>query len=83
MSIYVKMKDCFFSGWGRSEGKVNLYVIECDTQAQAKQIKRAAGQRGEMTQVKILGHCPKGSHHVLVTCEHFNDLGSIWTGSEA
>ncbi len=80
MTVYVKMEDTFFSGWGRSEGKTNLFVVECDTQEQADQICKAAAGRSEMGTTRQLEHCPKDSHQVLVSLEHFNNLGPIWTG---
>lgn len=79
MSIYVKMVDKFMSGWGRAECKTSLYVIECDTQAQADQIKRAAGYRSEMTRIKQVAHCPKSNGGNYVSVSHFNDLGEVWT----
>ena len=80
MTIYVKMKDSFFSDWGQSENRTNLYVIECDTQAQANQIVHAAKQRPEMSRIKQVANEPKSNGAILVSLEHWNDLGPIWTG---
>ena len=81
MSIYVKMVDNFMSGWGDADGKTNLYVVECDTQSQATQIKNAAAQRSEMSSIRQLVKCPKGDTRTLVSLKQFADLGEIWTGA--
>ena len=79
MSTYIKMVDNFFSDWGRAAGKTNLYVIECDTQEQADQIKVAAERRPEMDRVRQVAHEPKSNGAILVTLTHYNSLGQVWT----
>ena len=78
--LYVCMTDKYMSGWGRSENKINKYVIECDNWEQAEQIEEAAHRRPEMKYVNINIRKPYYSPAgYTVTMEHYNDLGSIWT----
>ena len=35
---YVTMTDKFMSGWGRAEGKINKFVVECETREKAETI---------------------------------------------
>lgn len=82
MSIFVAMNDNFMSGWGPAKGKINVYVVECENQAQADQIKRTAAEREEMTRVRQVMHRPRNTRRVLVSLKHFSELGPIWTGEE-
>lgn len=50
---YVTMTDRFFSGWGRAEGKLSKFIIECETYEQAEQIKAVAKTRSEMRYINI------------------------------
>jgi hypothetical protein len=78
MSIYVRMTDSFMSGWGKSQGKSNVHVIECDTRAQADEIEAAANQRTEMNRVMIVSTKPRARKGVIYTRRHYNDLGAVW-----
>lgn len=80
MSIFVSMRDNFMSGWGEAEGKSNVYQVECETQAQADQIKSAAAARSEMSRIKAHPHQRTSDRNTLVTDKRFSELGPIWTG---
>ena len=50
---YVTMTDSFMSGWGRAEGRINKFVVACDSFSQAEIIAMKARQRSEMKYVRI------------------------------
>ena len=78
--IYVSMTDKYLSGWGGSKNKINKYVVECDNREQADQIEMAAHRRPEMKYVNINKNKPYyNPREYMVTLEHYNDLGTIWT----
>lgn len=56
---YVTMIDKFMSGWGKSEGKSNKLVIECETLKQAMQIEEAARKRDEMKYIRVTSSAPR------------------------
>jgi hypothetical protein len=80
MSYYVTMRDTFMSGWGKAEGLINIYQVECDTKEQAEQVAYAGRGRDEMRSVTISeGKPPYYSRRThLVSEKHYNDLGKIW-----
>lgn len=49
----VTMIDRFMSGWGRSKGKNNKFIILCDNIERARELERHAGYRSEMKYVNI------------------------------
>lgn len=53
MAYYVNMNDKFMSGWGGAKHGKSVYVIECDTLAQAEAIEKAAQDRSEMKYIAI------------------------------
>lgn len=57
-NYYVTMTDSFMSDWGRAKGKINKFVVGCDTHLQAKLIHKTAKQRPEMKYVNLLKHKP-------------------------
>ena len=79
--LYVCMTDKAMSGWGRSENKINKYVIACDNWQQAEQIEEAAHRRPEMKYINININKPYyNPANYTVTVEHYSDLGTLWTG---
>ena len=76
--LYVKMIDKFFSGWGMAEGKKSVYVIECQTNAQAQAVAKAAKKRPEMSAIKIQTSMPQVSDTCIVTSTPFEALGKCW-----
>lgn len=76
---YVSMTDKFMSGWGCSEGKINKYVVECETLSEARTIERNANKRSEMKYVNVCSRkpCYPSSTH-LTTLVTYNELGEIW-----
>jgi len=76
--IYVRMTDSFLSGWGNASGLTNVYVIECDTRAQADCIEMAANRRSEMKRVQMVETHPRPRKNILYTDRHFNQLGGAW-----
>jgi hypothetical protein len=80
MAIYVTMTDKFMSGWGEAEGKINKYVIECETQQQAQICAKNAKKRSEMKYINIVSKKPYyNQERYLVSLKKFSELGSIWT----
>lgn len=80
--IQVTMIDKFMSGWGKSTGKVNYLVIECDTQEEAETIERNANLRSEMADVRIINHHKVWPNNVSVSLKHYDELGRIWKKPE-
>tara|TARA_R100000655_G_scaffold55221_2_gene93278 strand:- start:3210 stop:3668 length:459 start_codon:yes stop_codon:yes gene_type:complete len=79
--FYVCMTDKFMSGWGCADGKINKFIIECETKEEAIQIKYIAHKRPEMKYINIHTKMPNYNHKkYLVSLKKFNELGSIWTG---
>ena len=81
-TIFVVMKDNFMSGWGKAEGKTNLYVVACNTLQEANQIKAAAKTRWEMSNIRIQHHAPKDTRSTLVSMKNYSQLGGMWKGEE-
>jgi hypothetical protein len=75
--LYVTMTDKFMSGWGKAEGKINKFVVECDNWQQAEIIERNAKKRSEMKHININTRKPSGSKY-LVSLRSFDELGAIW-----
>ena len=76
MSIYVKMLSIATSGGGSVDGKIDLHVVECETQDQADQIVKAAkgGRMGEMSQIRQVMHRPRDTDQTKVTLQKFSEL---------
>ena len=78
--IYVTMTDKFMSGWGESRGKINKFVIACDTLEQAHQITKHANSRSEMKYVNTRSSRPSypdATH--LTSWRTYADMGGCWT----
>jgi DUF2075 family protein len=77
---YVTMTDRFMSGWGQAKGKINKYVVECDTYEQAERIERNAKRRDEMKYINIIvGRCPSyDKRRYVVSLKKYKDLGDVW-----
>ena len=77
---YVTMTDKFMSGWGQAKGKINKYVVECDTYDQADRVERNAKRRDEMKYINIVvGRCPSyDKRRYLVSLKKYKDLGEVW-----
>ena len=79
---YVCMTDKFMSGWGCADGKINIFIVECETKEEAIQIKYAAHKRPEMEHIKIRTKIPLAylykeeykKHKYLVSLKKFNEL---------
>ena len=79
---WVSMTDTFMSFWGKAEGKINKFVVECDNLAMAKQIESAARKRSEMKYVNICVNKPKyNAKRYYVSWRKADDLGEIWKGN--
>lgn len=77
---YVTMTDKFMSGWGKAEGKINKYIVECDNIDQACIIERNAHKRSEMKYINICCRLPRyNSSRYYCSQVKFEDLGEIWT----
>ncbi len=55
---YVTMTDKFMSRWGIAQGRINKFVIGCDTFEQADRIAFLARNRDEMKYVNITSRKP-------------------------
>ena len=77
---YVTMTDRFMSGWGHACGKINKFVVRCNTMNEAKIIAMNARRRKEMKYIRIVYSMPKYSdQRYLVSLRRYEDLGDIWT----
>jgi hypothetical protein len=76
--FFVTMTDKFMSGWGCASGKINKFIIECDTLEQAEQIERAARRRPEMKYVNVCTRRPRYGSHVLQSLKTYADLSGSW-----
>lgn len=76
--FYVRMTDKFMSGWGCAEGKISVFVVECDDYDQAAKVLRAARGRQEMKRVAICARKPRERAHQVVSFRHASELGPIW-----
>lgn len=77
--FFVTMTDKFLSGWGRAEGKINKFVVSCDTYEQAETIERNAHKREEMKYINITTKKPSyPSSRYVTSWRTYNDLGAIW-----
>lgn len=76
--LYVKMLDNFFSGWGMAEGKKSVYVVQCQTNAQAQAVAKAARKRPEMSSIKIQTSMPQASDTCVITTTPFEQLSGPW-----
>ena len=76
---YVVMTDKFMSNWGMAEGKINKYIIECQSYLDAEIIERNAHKRPEMKYINVTSkmpyYSPKG---YVVSMEKFENMGEIW-----
>ncbi|MBD7970281.1 hypothetical protein [Paenibacillus gallinarum] len=66
---FVVAIDKFLSGWGTSEGKETVFVMECDTLEEANIVRDNAKNRTDMTKVRVLTSKPyqyynNGSYYV-------------------
>ena len=78
---YVTMTDKFMSGWGEATGKINKYIVACDTFQQAITIEKSAQKRDEMIYVNIRSSKPYyNKSRYLESHKHYDDLGTVWTG---
>ena len=78
---YVTMTDNFMSGWGRSQGLTNKYVVGTDFYDEAVKIRNAAEQRDEMKYINIVSSKPRyNPKYYLVSYTNAATLGDIWRG---
>lgn len=56
--LYVTMTDKFMSGRGRSEGKKNKLVFECETHSEANAVYNNALNRGDQSYVNMCSKKP-------------------------
>lgn len=78
-TVYVTMIDKCMSGWGKAEGKNNVYCVACPCIKSAEIVARNAAKRPEMKQIKIVYKAPRDTARTLVTRKLFGELGTIWT----
>jgi hypothetical protein len=77
--FYVSMTDTFMSGWGLAKGKINKYLVVCDTWEEAEIIQKNALLRPEMKFVNITLRKPNYSgKRYIVSMSNFWELGQIW-----
>lgn len=81
-TVYVTMIDKCLSGWGKAEGKDNIYCVACPCIDSANIIAKNAAKRSEMKQIKIVYKAPRDTKTKLVTRKLFSELGTVWTSNE-
>lgn len=80
---YVTMTDKFMSGWGRAEGKISKFVIECDSYESAERIQRNAEGRSEMKHVNLCTTKPNyNSRRYYTSWKHESDLSGSWVEND-
>ena len=57
---YVKAIDNFMSGLGKSEGKKNVLIFECEGRKEAENVKSKLKDREEMSSISV--HSSKPSY---------------------
>lgn len=76
---FVTMTDKFMSGWGKAEGRIAKFVVECETYEQAETIQNNAQKRGEMKYINITTKKPYfNPRKYITTTKQYNNLGWIW-----
>jgi len=76
---YVWMTDKFMSGWGQAQGRLNKYVVRCDTLEQAECIYKNAQMRDEMKNINYGRKLPYFSESKYkVTMKTWDQLGYVW-----
>jgi hypothetical protein len=66
------------SGWGDAQGKINKFIIECETLQQAETIEKNAKKRSEMKYINICSKKPRYGKYILESWKKYDQLGSIW-----
>lgn len=69
--FYVVADDTFMPGWGPSEGKTNRVILPCESEEEARAVRRYARTRSDMADVRILRRPPlvpaTGIHYSLMS----------------
>ena len=77
--FYVTMTDRFMSGWGKAEGRIAKFVVECETLEQAETIENNAKKREEMKYINITTKKPYYNvKKYITTTKSYEQLGKIW-----
>ena len=77
--FYVTMTDRFMSGWGKAEGRIAKFVVECETLEQAETIENNAKKREEMRYINITTKKPYYNvKKYITTTKSYEQLGKIW-----
>lgn len=77
--FYVTMSDKFLSGWGKAEGKIAKFIVECETYNQAETIQNNARKRQEMKYINITTKKPYYNvNRYITTIKKYDNLGNIW-----
>ena len=76
---YVTMTDKFMSGWGNARGKINKFIVICDTLDQAYTVSKNASYRPEMKYINVLSKKPNyDPKRYEVSVRYYKTLGKIW-----
>ena len=75
---YVTMTDKFLSGWGKSEGKINKLVFECETYMEAEIVEKNANNRDDMKYVNIVRNRPSYPSSTHFTQHKTKEDSSNW-----
>jgi hypothetical protein len=76
------MIDKAMSGWGPCRGKLNMYVVQCETDEQMRIIERRAATLPEMRNVHRRHTKPQNTVRRLVTLREFHQVPG-WHGAGA
>lgn len=76
--FYVNMVDKFMSGWGLASRGRSLFIVKCETLAQAEAIEAAAQKRPEMRRISITEtpRRPRPGDHVSI--RDFSQMRGPW-----
>lgn len=70
--FYVRAKDRFMSGWGKSAGKDNWVLLPCESYEEAQVVLENTRARSEMVDARIVCHIPRLVTRRDVTVSLFN-----------
>ena len=75
---WVTMTDKFMSGWGKAQGKINKYILECDSYEEALIVESNAKNRSEMKYINIRTTEPSYNSSTHLSTWKTKQTASAW-----
>ena len=82
-TYYVTMTDTFLSGWGKADGKIAKYVIECESYDEALTVADNARNRSDMKHVRIVNNKPYYTSSRYQVTERTKEEIPVWFQKDA